>query len=282
MTRVPFLPDDDATGGLPGPAGASAAGAGEAMTGRACHAAAPSSSGREPVADDLQLAGLVPLSTVDWPGKLVATVFAQGCPWNCPYCHNPSLIDCTLPGTVPWSQVTALLRRRQGLLDGIVFTGGEATRQRALVPAMREVRELGFQVGLHTAGSYPGRLRAVLPLTDWVGLDIKALPQDYAQVAGVAAGGPKAWDTLRVLLDSGVGLEVRLTVYPDSAPSHTAGEIARRLVAEGVQTVALQRARTEGTRAEFASQSFEGWDEEWAQVRADVEAAGIPDLIVRD
>src|SRR5690606_3403346 len=31
--------------------------------------------------DALAIAGLVPMSSCDWPGKLVATVFAQGCPW---------------------------------------------------------------------------------------------------------------------------------------------------------------------------------------------------------
>ena len=34
-------------------------------------------------ADALVIAGLVPMSTVDWPDHLSATVFTQGCPWNC-------------------------------------------------------------------------------------------------------------------------------------------------------------------------------------------------------
>ena len=115
-------------------------------------------------AASLAVAGLVPLSTVDWPGKLAAVVFLQGCPWDCGYCQNPDLRDCTTAGTVTWEDVLALLRRRRGLLDGVVFSGGEATRQRALIPAIREVRELGFAVGLHTAGAYPARLADLLPL----------------------------------------------------------------------------------------------------------------------
>ena len=50
---------------------------------------------------DLQIAGLVPLSTVDWPGRLAATVFCQGCPWRCTYCHNTAILDTTVPGAVP-------------------------------------------------------------------------------------------------------------------------------------------------------------------------------------
>lgn len=134
-------------------------------------------------ADALVIAGLVPLSTVDWPDRLTATVFAQGCPWNCFYCHNQALIPVRTPGAVAWGEVRDLLGRRRGLLDGVVFTGGEALRQDALADAAREVIDMGFAVGLHTAGPYPRRLHDMVErgLVDWVGLDIKALPEHYAQ-----------------------------------------------------------------------------------------------------
>ena len=52
---------------------------------------------REWTPDDLQIAGLVPMSTVDWPGKFAASLFLQGCPWACPYCHNSAIIDPRIP-----------------------------------------------------------------------------------------------------------------------------------------------------------------------------------------
>src|SRR5690606_23524770 len=67
-----------------------------------------------PGADSLAIAGLVPLSTCDWPGKLVATVFLQGCPWQCTYCHNPDLISPRTPGQVPFERVRELLAKRRG------------------------------------------------------------------------------------------------------------------------------------------------------------------------
>ena len=156
--------------------------------------AAGESPGHRP-ADDLVIAGLVPMSTVDWPDHLTATVFLQGCPWNCFYCHNQALIPALAPGQVAWEEVRALLRRRRGLLDGVVLTGGEALRQDALADAAREVIDMGFQVGLHTAGPYPRRLRdmIVAGLVDWVGLDIKALPEHYGQVVDRANAAAKAW-----------------------------------------------------------------------------------------
>lgn len=159
--------------------------------------AAPVRDGLGP--EDLAIAGLVPLSSVDWPDHLVATVFCQGCPWRCPYCQNSAILDPRTPGILPWPDVEELLVRRRGLLDGVVFTGGEALRQAAIVPAMERVRELGLSVGLHTAGAYPHRLAEVLELVDWVGLDIKAEPGDYREAAGFAAG-MKAWDSLELVL----------------------------------------------------------------------------------
>lgn len=240
-----------------------------------------SDSAREIPAGDLQIAGLVPLSTVDWPGKLAATVFCQGCPWNCEYCHNPSLIDCSMPGVVEWADVTDLLARRRGLLDAVVFTGGEATRQRALIPAIHKVRDAGFLVGLHTAGAYPAAMRKLALLVDWVGLDIKALPADYGQVVGAAAGGRRAWETLDILLSAGVDLEVRLTVYPDSKPAEHALAIAHEVKRRGARVFALQNARTDGTRAEFAERPREGWDGEWQELCRALATVGFEELRCR-
>ena len=137
-------------------------------------------------AHELNIAGVTAFSTVDWPDMMTTTVFLQGCPWNCFYCHNPALIDPRADGTVSWSDVTDILCDRIGFIDGVVFSGGEPTLQQALLPAMEMVHALGFKVGLHSAGAYPGLLARVLPHVDWIGLDIKALPDDYATVTGAS------------------------------------------------------------------------------------------------
>lgn len=35
--------------------------------------------------------GIIPLSTVDWPGRAAMVVFLRGCPLYCPHCHNSLL-----------------------------------------------------------------------------------------------------------------------------------------------------------------------------------------------
>lgn len=228
-------------------------------------------------AENLAIAGLVPLSAVDWPGRLVATVFCQGCPLRCPYCQNSSILDPTVPGAVPWGDVEDLLSRRRGLLDGVVFTGGEALRQEAVLDAMARVKAEGFMVGLHTAGVYPRRLEAALGHVDWVGLDIKALPGHYAQVVGRPNSAAKAWQCLHVLLeaaaDGGPDFEVRTTVVPGDVTADDAVEVARRVHEAGARVYALQQARGEGTTGRFAVVA-PGWDAACERMAERIEALG--------
>ena len=202
-------------------------------------------------ADALAIAGLTPLSSCDWPGKLVATVFLQGCPWRCTYCHNPGLIEPRTPGEVPWSRVRGLLSRRRGLLDGLVLSGGEPTRQAGLVAAAREVRSAGFGVGLHTSGAYPQRLAAVLPYVDWVGFDVKAPALLYRAITGTGASAGAAFTSLRLVLDAGVDVQVRTTVDPTVLSSGDIDELGVTLRKIGVREHVLQEVRPEGTTPEF-------------------------------
>lgn len=204
--------------------------------------------------DALAVAGLTPLSSCDWPGRLVATVFLQGCPWRCTYCHNAGILDPRAPGVVPWSDVRELLARRRGLLDGVVFSGGEPTRQRALVDAAREVRAAGFGVGLHTGGAYPARLPALLPLVDWVGFDVKAPARLYraiTRVGGPTTNADATFASLRLVLDSGVDVEVRTTVDPTVLRPDDVAELTEVLAGLGVHRHVLQEVRPDGTTDEY-------------------------------
>lgn len=198
----------------------------------------------------LRVGGLTPLSATDFPEHLSAVVFCQGCPWRCGYCHNPHLQPTTAAEGMGWRQVMSFLERRVGLLDAVVFSGGEPTAQVALVPAVREVRGLGFKVGLHTAGIQPRRLEKVLPHVNWVGLDIKAPLAHYSKITGIPASGDPAWNSLTLLLLSGVDYEVRTTVHPDLLPAAQLKELARSLAGLGVRNFALQEFRSQGSGME--------------------------------
>ena len=44
---------------------------------------------------EIKVGGVEKFSAVDFPEKLTAVVFMQGCPWKCPFCHNASIRDLT-------------------------------------------------------------------------------------------------------------------------------------------------------------------------------------------
>ena len=194
----------------------------------------------------LQVGGFVPFSTTDFPGKLAAVVFVQGCPWRCAYCHNPHLQARLDASPTPWDQVHDTLKRRIGLLDAVVFSGGEPTLDPALEEAVRTVRALGFQIGLHTAGIYPRRLAEVLPLVDWVGLDVKAPFADYEKITGIPGSGGQALECAQMILASGIAHEFRTTVHPDLISENELLSLATALSGMGVQHYALQLFRKEG------------------------------------
>lgn len=194
----------------------------------------------------LRIGGLTPLSTTDWPGMLAAVVFCQGCPWRCGYCHNPDLIPARGDGEIPWEEVLAFLHRRQGLLDGVVFSGGEPTSQAGLADAIRDVRALGFKIGLHTGGMYGKRLAEVLPLVDWVGMDVKAPFADYMLTTGVEGSGARAREGLQQLIASGVDHEIRTTVHPGLLPDSDLVDLGRELAARGVRRYVIQAFRSQG------------------------------------
>ena len=112
--------------------------------------------------------------------------------------------------------------------------------------AIREVRALGYRIGLHTGGTHPRRLAQVLPDVDWVGLDIKAGFQDYARVTQVAGSGEPARASLRAVLDSGVDFECRTTAHPDLIDANGLLTLGRELADLGVRRYAVQVFRPQG------------------------------------
>jgi pyruvate formate lyase activating enzyme len=194
----------------------------------------------------LIIGGVTPLSTLDFPDALAAVIYCQGCPWGCPYCHNEPLREITDAVEHDSASVLAWLEGRKGLLDAVVFSGGEPTLQDGLADMLATVRRMGFRTGLHTTGMFPKALSAVLPLCDWVGLDIKAPRAAYNRIAGVAGGGEAAFASLGLLLESRVPFETRTTWHPglltEDELTSLAGELA---VAEAGRWV-IQAFRPDG------------------------------------
>ncbi len=192
----------------------------------------------------LPVGGMTPLSTVDWPDRLSAVIFLRGCAWRCQYCHNQDL-QRREGSTHRWLEILAFLGSRRGLLDGVVFSGGEPTLHPGLAEAMAEVRAMGFSTALHTGGDRPERLAALLRagLVDWVGFDLKAPLADYDALTGSPGSGERAYRSLRTLVSSGVPYELRTTVRRDLLPLPRLLALAREVAVCGAGNLVLQAYR---------------------------------------
>ncbi|WP_027960598.1 anaerobic ribonucleoside-triphosphate reductase activating protein [Halomonas halodenitrificans] len=193
----------------------------------------------------LPVAGLTPMTTLDYPGHLASVVFLQGCPLRCGYCHNPQMLTPRKAEPDEWAGVEAFLETRRGLLESVVFSGGEPTLHADLPLAAARVRALGFKVGLHTAGVYPRRLAALLPHLDWVGLDVKGPDAQFDAIVGRTGMAAAHRESLARLLASDIDVECRTTVHWRDFDLEGLRRLALDLAAQGVEHYAIQVARAE-------------------------------------
>ena len=187
------------------------------LTGRALNT--PCAGGTQG-STDIGIGGVAPFSTMDCPHMLSSVFFLRGCPFRCPYCHNPSLQKKAGSGKTA-EAVRTFLAQRAGFVETVVLSGGEPLmRLNDSVILAELARSLGFTVALHTTGfdraALGTFLEAVRPV--WVGLDMKAADTDYPMATGVQWNGfNQMRESLELLRERHIPVEVRTTVFQELA-----------------------------------------------------------------
>ena len=189
--------------------------------------------------------GVETFSTVDFPNVMAAVVFMQGCPWRCPFCHNKSLQKIGENSNFLWEKFLDFLKTRKGILDAVVFSGGEPLVQDDLPLYMEEVKSLGYKIGLHTGGYRPQALAKVLHLVDWIGFDIKAPlnVEHYQKATGGANHFSQVMESLQMIIGSNIHFECRTTCDPRILNISDIEQIGHQLSDMGVYEYYLQRYR---------------------------------------
>lgn len=162
----------------------------------------------------MRIGGFQKVSLIDYPGKVAAVVFTQGCNFRCPFCHNVELVVPTCFGpTIDEDEVLAFLTKRVDKLQGVVVTGGEPTLQPDLDRFLQKIKAMGYAVKLDTNGSRPAVLRQLLKssLVDYIAMDIKASPEKYDALCGVPVNLMTIQESIRRILSSGIPHEFRST-----------------------------------------------------------------------
>ncbi len=132
--------------------------------------------------------GFQKLTILDYPGKVACIVFTPGCNFRCPFCHNAALVTHIDKDTyIDEDEVLSYLRKRQGILDGVVITGGEPLLQDGIEEFIDKIKDLGYSVKLDTNGSFPEKLISLVEngLVDYVAMDIKNSQAKYMTTIGV-------------------------------------------------------------------------------------------------
>ncbi|MBR4635862.1 MAG: anaerobic ribonucleoside-triphosphate reductase activating protein [Clostridia bacterium] len=172
--------------------------------------------------------GLQKLTLLDYPGKVACTVFTGWCNFRCPFCQNSELvISPALNRTIPDREIFDYLNKRSGMLDGICITGGEPLVQEDLIQFIEKCKQLGYLVKLDTNGYLSDKLAEILYLgiVDYVAMDIKAAPENYPRLTGVADLDIKPiLESVNLLKECGLPHEFRTTVVGDM---HTADDFVK-------------------------------------------------------
>jgi len=192
---------------------------------------------------DLPIAGITKMTMLDYPGHISAVVFLQGCPFRCPYCHNPEMQEIK-KGDHPIEDFFDLIEKRKGLLDGFVFSGGDPLIYPKLPDLLKFVKSQGYKTALHTGGYMVDVFEKSLIYTDWVGMDMKAPFESYEKVAKAKKSGEKAKKSMEILIKSGVDYEIRTTASPDDLTIEDIYKISYDLQALKVKKFVLQEHRT--------------------------------------
>lgn len=186
---------------------------------------------------------ITPFTMLDYPGRIACILWVAGCNMRCLYCHNPQIV--TGKGAIGEEQALAFLRKRKGLLEGVVFSGGEATTWPGLAAFMRQAKALGFAVKLDTNGLRPDVLASLLAegLLDRVALDYKAPASRFHAVTGTKAFARFARSLDILCTQDTVPFEVRSTIHSALLDENDILDMAHDLSRRGYRgTYAVQRA----------------------------------------
>lgn len=189
----------------------------------------------------MNIGGFQKVSLIDYPGRISAVVFTQGCNFRCPFCHNPELADPAQFGPpLNETEIFAFLEKRRGTLDGVSITGGEPTLQPDLAVFAARLKDMGFLVKIDTNGSRPEVLRDLIDRrrVDAVAMDVKGPLKKYDRLTGAKDSGRTIRESIGLILASGLTHEFRTTVVPSLLTERDFRQIGR--LVEGAASFVVQ------------------------------------------
>lgn len=157
------------------------------------------------------------LSLLDYPEKVSCILYTQGCNFRCPFCHNGLTLLGQVDGYIPFEEILTFLKKRQGILDAVVISGGEPTFMRDLKEKLISIKNLGFAIKLDTNGSNPDVMLDLINsgLIDYVAMDIKNSVAKYELTSGAKVPMDNILRSIEILKSGIVDYEFRTTLVKE-------------------------------------------------------------------
>nr|WP_298660694.1 anaerobic ribonucleoside-triphosphate reductase activating protein [uncultured Flavobacterium sp.] len=160
------------------------------------------------------ICNITPFTLLDYPDKSACILWYTGCNMRCLYCYNPKIV--LGKGAISFSETISFLKKRKGLLDAVVFSGGECLIHKNIIEQVKEVKALGFLVKIDTNGSNSKVVKQLLNdnLIDYVALDFKALKSSYNAITKSNLFD-EFESSFELLLASTIPFEIRTTYHSE-------------------------------------------------------------------
>jgi len=188
----------------------------------------------------MKIGGIQKTSLLDYPDTLSAIIWTIDCNFRCPFCYNKNLVFGKAD-SIPEEEVLSFLKKRQGMLEGLVISGGEPFLQKDITEFTSKVKNLGYLVKIDTNGMFPEKLKELIDkkLIDYVSMDVKAPKDKYDQLAGLKADLSKIEKSIDIIRNDAPSYEFKTTFAPGLLKKEDIVEIAKWL--EGSKNFYLQQ-----------------------------------------
>ena len=196
----------------------------------------------------MKLSAIQRFTMLDYPDKVACIAFTPGCNMRCGFCHNPEFV---LPEKIAELQGNFIssetffnfLEKRQGLLEGVVVSGGEPTIWRDLPDFFRKIKGKGFLTKLDTNGNHPVMIEKLLAekLVDYVAMDVKTSLSEYPKLVGDGVKPENIQKSIDILKASGIPYEFRTTLIQEAHPEEVLRDMEELL--SGAERYYLQTFR---------------------------------------
>jgi pyruvate formate lyase activating enzyme len=210
----------------------------------------------------MKIGGLQKTTLLDYPDIISAIVWTIDCNFRCPFCYNKNLVFGNL-NSIPVNEILSFLKKRQGILEGLVISGGEPLIQKDIIDFTGKVKKLGYLIKIDTNGMFPDKIKQLIEknLVDYIAMDVKASKKKYSLLSGVKVDITNIKKSIDIIRNYANNYEFKTTFVPNLLKKKDIIEIAKWL--KDSKTYYLQQFKYKTPLLSSELEMVEPYDKEY-------------------